>query len=150
MAAPRKQRRTIPLSQRLAPLLEQLRAWVRSGALQPAEGRLPRLFLWFLLLFGVGMIVISLVGDQGLIAYYRLQQEARSLRQEVAHLEARRGEVRREIRALRHDEGAIETLARRELGLVKPGETVVQLLPPGEAERYRRQPEPAEPTEAPQ
>lgn len=101
-----------------------------EDAARPMAG-LPRYFIAFVLLFMVGMLMISLFGDQGLIAYYRLKGESHQLNLDVAALSERRGELAREIRALRDDDGYIEMLARRRLGLVRPGEIVVQLpLPP--------------------
>ena len=105
---------------------QRLQAWLADGD-SVAAGHLPRFFLLFLLLFGVGMILISLVGDQGLIAYYSLRREAQSLRADVTALEARRVELTRQIEALRGDPEYVAALARKRLGLVKPGETVLQL-----------------------
>ncbi len=76
------------------------------------------------------MILISLIGDQGLIAYYRLRTEAAQLREDVERLEKRRTFLGHEIRALLGDPRYIEHLARRDLGLVKKGEIVVQLPAP--------------------
>lgn len=97
-----------------------------------ALGGLPRYSAAFVLLFMVGMLLISLFGDQGLIAYYRLKAEARQLRGDVAALSERQGELAREIRALRDDDGYIEALARQRLGLVRHGEIVVQMPLPRE------------------
>jgi cell division protein FtsB len=107
---------------------QRLLAWLSDGE-AAATGQLPRFFLLFLLLFGAGMILISLVGDQGLIAYYGLRRDAQALREDVTRLDARREELTREIEALRSDPDYIAHLARKRLGLVKPGETVVQLPP---------------------
>ena len=90
---------------------------------------LPRLFPLFLLLFGLGMILISLVGDQGLIAYYRLQKEAETLRLELQTMQGREQELLREIDALNNSDAYLEMLARRNLGLVKPDEMIIQLPP---------------------
>ena len=120
---------------------QMLRSWVSvlQGVFRPEDGAagpmagLPRYFVAFVLLFMVGMLLISLFGDQGLISYYRLKAEARQLRLDVAALGQRRGELAREIRALREDDEYIGMLARQRLGLVRPGEIVVQLpLPPEE------------------
>lgn len=109
---------------------QRLQQWLgESPAARALEGELPRVFPLFLLLFGVGMILISLVGDQGLIAYYQLQREAESLRHEVATLQQRRGDLVQRIEALRESPAYIELLARQRLGLVRPGETVIQLRP---------------------
>ncbi len=81
----------------------------------------------FLGMFGVGMILISLIGDQGLIAYYRLRGEAEALKEDVAGMEGRKNRLLREIEALQNDPATIEHLARKYHGLVKPGDVVLQL-----------------------
>lgn len=114
---------------------KMLRGWAAAlqGIFRPEEDAqgaipgLPRYFIAFVLLFMVGMLMISLFGDQGLLAYYRLKTESRQLRLDVAALEETRGELARTIRALREDDDYIEMLARQRLGLVRPGEIVVQL-----------------------
>jgi cell division protein FtsB len=108
---------------------QRLQAWLAAGEADGADS-LPRFFLLFLLLFGVGMILISLVGDQGLIAYTGLRGEAARLRSEVTRLEERRVLLTRQIEALRSDPDYIAVLARQRLGLVKPGEVVLQLPRP--------------------
>ena len=92
-------------------------------------GGISRFLVWFVLLFGLGMAVITLVGSQGWLAYRELETEAATLRDEVASLKAQRQELEREMNALREDPGYIELLARQRLGLVKPGERVIQLPP---------------------
>jgi cell division protein FtsB len=87
----------------------------------------PRYFLLFLLLFAAGMVLISLLGDQGLISYHRLRAEQERLTGEVARLEERKLDLARRIRALREDPGYVELLARQRLGLVRPGDVVIQL-----------------------
>jgi len=96
-----------------------------------AQHRLPRWFLLFLGMFGAGMIVISLVGDQGLIAYYKLRGKAEALKEDVASMELRKNRLVREIEALQGDPATIEHLARKHHGLVKPGDVILQL--PGKA-----------------
>jgi len=121
------------VARRLAPWVERARAWLaESGAGAAAGERVPRAFLVFLLLFGCGMILISLVGDQGFIAYLGLQREATALRRDIQALETRQVRLQQEIRALREDPAYIELLARQELGLVRPGEVVIQLPRPQE------------------
>ncbi len=96
----------------------------------PGDGvqhRLPRWFMLFLGMFGVGMILISLIGDQGLIAYYKLRGEAETLKEDVAGMESRKNRLLREIEALQGDPATIEHLARKYHGLVKPGDVVLQL-----------------------
>lgn len=61
----------------------------------------------------------------------------RVLRAEKVRIERHNQEIQRQIRtlrsqvaALRHDRQAIERIARDELGMVRPGERVVQFQPP--------------------
>jgi cell division protein FtsB len=106
--------------------LRWLRDWLREddGMWHDAP---PRPLLLFLLIFGLGIILISLLGDQGLIAYHGLRREEAALRAEIAALQEEERKLAAEIEALRSDSQYIEMLARRRLGLVKPGETVLQL-----------------------
>lgn len=98
----------------------------RSGGLG-GEGRTARFFLLFLLVFGVGMIFISLFGDQGWFAYSSLKAEKGTLTEKLAELEARREALSLEIKALKTDRGYIEFKARQQLGLVYPDELILQL-----------------------
>ena len=81
----------------------------------------------FLGMFGVGIILISLIGDQGLIAYYELRGQAETLKENVAAMKTRKNRLLREIEALQGDPATIEHLARKYHGLVKPGDVVLQL-----------------------
>jgi cell division protein FtsB len=107
----------------------QLRQWLGEDDGSWNETA-PRPFLLFLSLFGVAMVAISLFGDQGWFAYRSLSSQAYQLRQEVADLETREQDLVHDIHALRSDPAAIEKVARAKLGLVKPGETVIQLPRP--------------------
>ena len=75
------------------------------------------------------------MGDQGLIAYLRLQHEAGELRERIDTLSAREQRLRLEIKALRNDADYIEQVARRQLRLVRPGEIVIELPPANNEER---------------
>lgn len=127
--------RAMPQEQKAGAVRSLLRGWISrlQGVFRPEESAedplqgLPRYFIAFVLLFMVGMLLISLIGDQGLIAYFRLKAEALSLRRDVAGLSEQRGELARTIKALRENPNYIEMLARQRLGLVRPGDVVVQL-----------------------
>ena len=79
-----------------------------------------------LLLFVASVIVVDgLVGDRGLLAMLRARQEYDAMSATITQLRA-------ENARLREDPSAIEEIARRELGLIKPGERVfiVKDVPP--------------------
>ena len=86
-----------------------------------------RAFLSFGAVFVLSMGVVGLLGDQGLLAYGDLSRESRRLEQEIARLRARESELREMVLALRQEKPYIEYLAHRDLGLVKPGEVLVEL-----------------------
>ncbi len=74
------------------------------------------------LLAGCVLVIDALVGDKGLLAMIQARQEFRNLEQSLADVRAENARLRDEARRLREDPAAVEDLARRELGLIKPGE----------------------------
>ena len=68
------------------------------------------------------LIANALIGDRGLPAHLRMQREYRELAETVAALKTANRRLRGEAERLRHDPAAIEEVARRDLGLVRPGE----------------------------
>jgi cell division protein FtsB len=78
-------------------------------------------------LFGFAVCVMAvdaLVGDQGLIATIRARKQYNQLAADLARLRSENTAFREEARRLREDPAAIEEIARRELGLMSPGETL--------------------------
>jgi len=71
------------------------------------------------------LLANAIVGDNGLVALWRLRADTASLEAEVEWLRDERVRLVDEARRLREDPLTIEEVARRELGLVKPGERVV-------------------------
>jgi cell division protein FtsB len=79
--------------------------------------------LQYLLVFlGCVLLVDALVGEKGLLEMVKKRQEYRALEQTLGHTRLENARLREEARRLREDPDAIEDLARRELGLIKPGE----------------------------
>lgn len=72
----------------------------------------------------VALVVGSLFGDRGFLQLVRQQQRAEVLEREIEGLRLESRRLASEIAALRSDPRAIERLAREELGLSRPGETV--------------------------
>jgi cell division protein FtsB len=79
----------------------------------------------FLLLFLAAVIALdALVGDQGLLATLNKRREFDDLQASIGRQRAENARLREEARRLRDDASAIEEVARRELGLIRPGEKV--------------------------
>ena len=97
---------------------------------RPARGR--RIVRWLLLFVASVIVVDSLVGDRGLLAMLRARQEYDELARTIAQERAQNAQWRDEARRLKEDPNAIEETARRDLGLIRPGEKVfiVKDVPP--------------------
>jgi cell division protein FtsB len=72
----------------------------------------------------VALVVGALFGDRGFLQLVRERQRADELTRAIEDLRQENGRLASEIAALRRDPRAIERLAREELGLARPGETV--------------------------
>jgi cell division protein FtsB len=85
-----------------------------------------------LLVVGGAVLVDGLVGERGLVAMLRARHEYDRLSASIERQRAENGKLREEARRLKNDPAAIEEVARRELGLIKPGERVfiVKDVPP--------------------
>jgi len=88
---------------------------------------------WVILII-IGMIVLdALVGDRGLMATLRARREYHELAGTIANQRLENARLADQARRLRDDPRAIEEVARRELGLIRPGEKVFILKDVGPA-----------------
>ena len=69
-------------------------------------------------------LAYSAVGEKGFIRLHRMILERENLKTRIHDLEEDNSRLAEEIGLLSDDQATIESLARIELGLVKPGETV--------------------------
>ena len=82
-------------------------------------------FLHFgLILFAAVIILDALAGDRGLLAMLRVRGQYTALAATLARERAENARLAEQARRLREDPTAVEEVARRELGLIKPGEKV--------------------------
>jgi cell division protein FtsB len=72
----------------------------------------------------VALAVGAFFGDRGVFHLIQQRERASVLRAEVEELRSENARLAEEIRALRSDPRAIERLAREQLGLARPGETL--------------------------
>lgn len=97
----------------------------RRRPANPKRGPRQRRIVHWLLIFAASVIVVDgLVGDRGLLAMLRARREYDELSANITRQRADNARLREEVRRLREDPLAIEEVARRELGLIKPGEKV--------------------------
>lgn len=80
----------------------------------------------------IALLVGSLFGDHGVLQLLSQQGRAEALARELEELRHENRRLAGEIRALQTDPRAVERLAREQLGLAKPGETLFLIRTEGE------------------
>lgn len=95
----------------------------QSPALRKRDRRRRAIHL-LILSFAAIMLIDALVGDQGAVALSRARQELDRVAAQVERLKSENARQQQQNQRLREDQGALEEAARRDLGLMKPGEKV--------------------------
>ena len=95
----------------------------RSGP----EGRQHRRRVVTYSLCGIALVLLvnALVGDNGYLAGLRSRREYDKAIASLTKLQVENAQLKEQQRRLRDDPAAIEEAARRDLGLIRPGETLV-------------------------
>jgi cell division protein FtsB len=75
-------------------------------------------------LFALYLLASSVLGEMGLVKYFRMKAQHRALTTEIADLKQDNATLIREVHALKTDPACIERIARDKLGLARPGEIV--------------------------
>ena len=92
-----------------------------EAAPSPVRARLLNYFLGFVT---VVLIVDALIGDKGLVDTLRARRQHDALAGAIAQKRQENTRLREDIRRLKEDPGAIEALARQDLGLMREGEVL--------------------------
>jgi cell division protein FtsL len=69
-------------------------------------------------------IVTRVVGEMGVVKYYRMRAQRTALTEEISKLKQDNARLRKEVSSLKNDSSYIERVARDKLGLARPGEIV--------------------------
>ena len=93
----------------------------------PVTWKAPRRLL--LLLAFAGLVMYIAAGDGLLFDVWQKEQELVVIEAEVSRLETQNDSLKQILRQLDGDIEYIEKVAREELGLIKPGEVVIPLVP---------------------
>lgn len=91
--------------------------------------RLARYVLGFVTIV---LVIDAIVGEKGLLALVKARRDFSAVQQSLEGARQENAQLREQARRLREDPTAIEELARRELGLIKPGEKmfIIRDVPP--------------------
>ncbi len=73
---------------------------------------------------GLAFLWSSIMGEMGVVKYFRMSAHARELKREITRLTADNARLMNDVAALRNDPSYIERLARDKIGLSRPGEVV--------------------------
>jgi cell division protein FtsB len=96
----------------------------RNGIVVPRRRR--RRFWPHVLLFAASVVLVNgLFGERGLMETIRARRARGHSAAELARLRIENAALRERVQRLRDDPATIEAVARRELGLVRPGEILV-------------------------
>jgi cell division protein FtsB len=83
------------------------------------------------LVLAIGAVALSAVlGEHGVAHLLRLRSQRSDLREQAFRLLQEKGRLADAVARLRSDDLYLEQLARRQLGLVRPGETVFRFRDP--------------------
>jgi cell division protein FtsB len=99
----------------------------RSRRFQPKAVRppvAPRIIRYIVVALALAIAIDALFGDRGLVDTRKARQDYVVLELYVNRLKVENASLRAEARRLKEDPAAIEAIARQELGLVFPGETL--------------------------
>jgi cell division protein FtsB len=110
---------------------------LRLPSLNPAGWSRGRRLV-FLVVFGVTISfgARTLLGEQGLVGWLRMEAEAARLEARVKAMRADLDAERAQVRDLRYGTQSIERIAREKLGMAMPGEVIYLLpLPPEGSEK---------------
>ena len=91
-----------------------------GGPTLRSRGR--RAVQYLLVFVGCVLVLDALVGEKGLLEMLKKRQEYQALERSIFRARAENARLREEALRLRVDPATIEDLARRDLGLIKPGE----------------------------
>ena len=93
------------------------------------------------------ILFFTVFGERGLLRIYHLKQEKQEIQKRLEDLKAENEKLKREIEALKTDRRYLESIARKDFGLVRPKEVLYQFPSATSAEKPpgAKTPQPANP-----
>ena len=91
-----------------------------------------KILLSIVILLLFSLLVFIMFSDSGLADWFKLKSERDRLLQENARLKRENLTMYRMIERLKNDPEYIESIARKELGMIKKGEVILKPKPSGD------------------
>lgn len=95
------------------------------------------------------MVLLALAGLKSYRDLSAARERERVLETSIEDMRARSARLRTRIERLRNDPGTLERRAREDLGMVRPGDVIIELPPDGTAPAKAPAPAPPPPVPAP-
>ncbi|HUL15150.1 MAG TPA: septum formation initiator family protein [Terriglobales bacterium] len=89
----------------------------------------------------VALLVHDVFGTHGFLAMQRTKKEMEQVQTDLDRLNKENQQLAEDVKALKTDPHKIESIARSELGLAKPGEVIIK-IPPGQQAEQNPAPKP--------
>lgn len=83
-----------------------------------------KLLIASVVLFGIYLIVSFILGEMGLVKYFRMKAQYVALNGEIEKLRQDNIRLMKDVRSLKSDPAYLERIARDKLGLARQGEIV--------------------------
>ncbi len=83
-----------------------------------------KLFLAAGVLLVLYFLATRVLGEMGVVKYYRMKAQYNTLKEEIGNLKQDNARLRRDVYSLKNDPAYLERIARDKLGLARPGEIV--------------------------
>lgn len=99
---------------------------LRPSAPEVRERR-RRLFRYGLLIISGVLMVNAVFGERGYLATIQARQEQQQLESGLHAIRVENARLAEEARRMKQDPQALEEAARRDLGLIRPGETLITI-----------------------
>ena len=103
----------------------RVRRRVRTGTTD--RQRRKKIWTYGLLLLSAGLMVNALIGEKGYLANLQAKQEFQDVSESLRQLKAENARLKEQAKRMQTDPQALEDSARSQLGLIKPGETLITL-----------------------
>jgi|SoiMethySBSTD1v2_1073268.scaffolds.fasta_scaffold158259_4 cell division protein FtsB len=97
----------------------------RLRSAQDTRARRQRILIWGLSIGLCVLLVNALIGENGYLATLRSERENAIAMAALARIRLENRQLQQAAQRLKSDPKAVEEAARRELGMIRPGETVV-------------------------
>ena len=112
-----------PLAEPTAPIRSRSRRRFRTAHDNTKRRR--RILTYVLLAGSFVLMVNALVGENGFLAALRARRQYAIVSESVSRLQRENQQYLEQVRQLKSDPNALEDAARRVLGFIRPGETLV-------------------------